>query len=354
MMSDVVEDDVNESQEENTSTVLPGQKLKKARENRNLGQEDIAKELKLDLRFVKALEEGRLNELPQPVYTAGYVRAYSKLVGLLPDEIVSEYSSYQKASTPSNTKTKKEKEQIPSHYRAVQTDLPKSFSVGSSQNEDKRKFNLLISLLAIVVVFAIIWHFSDKSSDPVISETTPGSNAESNTKNGASTGAEDGAADKKIIDLELPSPKSQTDENGLNQNKEQNVKLNQTSESEDKEIVNELVKNADKLTELSLHYNEDSWVDIRDATGKSIIRRLGVAGRSNTVSGIAPFEVLLGYSPGVSIEYDGKPFDMSEHSKKRVARFVIDEEAALAEEKATAQQNDNGGSAQGSSLPEDF
>ena len=330
MMSDVVEDDVKESQEESTSTVLPGQKLKKARENRNLAQEDIAKELKLDLRFVKALEEGRLNELPQPVYTAGYVRAYSKLVGLQPDEIVSEYSSYQKASTPSKPKTKKEKEQIPSHYRAVQTDLPKSFSVGSSQNEDKRKFNLLISLLALVVVFAIIWHFSSKSSDVPVSETTmPGANVGSNTKDGASTTIPEGSADKKIIDLELPTPEPQPIDNELKQTNEQKVNLDQSSEGDDKKIASELAKNADELTELSLHYNKDSWVDIRDATGKSIIRRLGVAGRSHTVSGIAPFEVLLGYSPGVSIEYDGKPYDLSAYSDQRVARFVLNSDGEV-------------------------
>jgi hypothetical protein len=85
----------------------------------------------------------------------------------------------------------------------------------------------------------------------------------------------------------------------------------------------ELLENAEKVSRISIHYAEDSWVDIRDATGKAIIRRLGVAGDSNIVSGVAPFEVLLGYSPGVSIEYNGKPYDMSAYNKQRVARFVL-------------------------------
>ena len=323
-MSDVAEEDVKEANEGFESSVQPGQKLKKARENRNLGQDDIAKELKLDLRFIKALEEGRISELPQPVYTAGYVRAYSKLVGLLPDEIVNEYTSYQKASVKNTTKSKKEKEQIPSHYRSVQTELPKSFSVGQSQSEDRKKFNLLVSILVIAVLFAIVWHFLNKSPDNISLDTSPGSGTKSEAAPGAATSGESG--DRQILDLPLPKPESQPVEEQPAQDSEQKVELKNPSGSDEKEIANELVKNAENLTELSLHYTHNSWVDIRDATGKSIIRRLGIAGRSNTVSGIAPFEVLLGYSPGVKIEFDGKPYDMSPYTDKRVARFVIDEQ----------------------------
>ena len=335
MMSDVVEEDAKESIAEETHSVMPGQKLKRARENRNLEQTDIAKELKLDLRFVKALEEGRFNELPQPVYTAGYVRAYSKLVGLMPDEIVSEYSTQQKASVK-KVSEKKEKEHIPSHYRHVQTDLPKSFSVGHSQGEDKRKFNILISILAVVVVFAIVWQISNKST-----ESSSGLPTESDVKQpgdvvpGAPEPAESlqkktgaiGTTEQKTIDLPLPKPAPQSSNSNLIQSTEQKLESASVTGEEIK-ITNELVDNADKITQLSIYYTEDSWVDIRDATGKPIIRKLGIAGRSSTVSGVAPFEVLLGYSPGVSIELDGKPYDMSPYSKKRVARFVLDEESS--------------------------
>ena len=47
-------------------------------------------------------------------------------------------------------------------------------------------------------------------------------------------------------------------------------------------------------------------MDIRDSTGKRLIRDLGAKGDKRRVSGVAPFQVLLGYGPGVKIEYDGK------------------------------------------------
>lgn len=329
-MSDVAEVDEKESRTDDVEKVLPGQRLKKARENRNLEQTDIAKELKIDLRFVKALEEEKFNELPQPVYTAGYVRAYSKLVGLAPDEIVPEYSAHQQASGTTRVK-KKEKEEIPSHYRAVQNSLPKSFSVGHTQSGDKRKINILISLLAIVVVFAIIWQVSNKSSEtetPVITIPEPAGEASqpAESQPPADETSVIDSTEQSTIKLPLPELKSGEPQANLTQD-------NQLAASEE-QVNAELVKNAEKITELSLHYTEDSWVDIRDATGKAIIRRLGMAGKSNIVSGVPPFEVLLGYSPGVSIEYDGKPYDLSDYSEKRVARFVLKRDGSVESSRA--------------------
>lgn len=367
-MSNVVEDDAKELTEEQAPTVTPGQKLQRARRNRNLEQSDIAKELKLDLRFVQALEEGRFKDLPQPVYTAGYVRAYSKLVGLKPDDIVSEYLEQQKASVKTGSK-KKEKEHIPSHYRHVQTDLPKSFSVGHSQSSDKRKFNILISVLAVVVVFAIVWQVSNRSSESTPSAVPADSNV-SPPANGAPAGQEkesspaensgaDGTTEQKTIDLPLPKLDPQSLGDNLQKSSEQTAEPANVV-TEEAGIAKELVDNAEKLTELSIRYNKNSWVDIRDATGKAIIRKLGLAGDSSTVSGIAPFEVLLGYSPGVSIELDGKPFDMSPYSKQRVVRFVMDESSAQSgssiKEKKQASKNKKKQDDQDSerTLPEDF
>jgi cytoskeleton protein RodZ len=64
-------------------------------------------------------------------------------------------------------------------------------------------------------------------------------------------------------------------------------------------------------------------VDIRDATGKALIRRLGKAGNSQTVEGVPPFNVVLGYTPGVKLEYNGEPYDLASHHRGPVARFVL-------------------------------
>jgi len=342
-MSDVAEE-VNHSTSEEPHTTLPGKRLRQARELRNLQQADIAKELKLDLRFIRALEEGRFNELPQPVYTAGYVRAYAKLVGLSPDEIVAEYTAYHKSSSSTKTKSRtKTKEHIPSHYRQVQDTLPKSFSVGNVQSDDKRKLNILISVLAVVVVFAIAWQLSSRQSDktapvtvdikqpaPDSSTGTGASNADDppikNAAPEAATGIPEGG-NPSTVQPESSAPATQPDGTGMIKSTDQSSGASSEQLTEEKEVTQELVRNADKMTELSIEFSADSWIDIRDATGKRIMRKLGHAGRSSTVSGIAPFDILLGYSPGVSIEYDGKPYDMRAHSDQRVSRFTLSDDS---------------------------
>ena len=77
-------------------------------------------------------------------------------------------------------------------------------------------------------------------------------------------------------------------------------------------------------TDLTLTFNRNSWVDIRDSTGKHLIRKLGIAGNTQKVTGVAPFQVLLGYGHGVTIEYNGNQVDFSAFQGDRVARFTLE------------------------------
>jgi len=77
-------------------------------------------------------------------------------------------------------------------------------------------------------------------------------------------------------------------------------------------------------TDLILTFTRNSWVDIRDATGKRLIRRLGIAGNSQKIKGVAPFQVLLGFGHGVTIEYNGKAVDFSAFQGNTVARFTLE------------------------------
>jgi cytoskeleton protein RodZ len=305
-MSDVVEAEVENTTAETDATPPPWDQLREAREQKNLQQSDIAKELKLDLRFVKALEEGRLDALPQPVYTAGYIRAYAKLVGLPADKIVGDYTSKQSTKLPEIASSS---EKVPARYRHLQTALPKSFSVSHEHMDEKKKVRLLVIVLVVVVALAIAWQITSK-----MTESTPASTKEV-SENGDLTGTQDSpesGADTGTTTIDLAIP-GQTSE-----------QQSSVTEPGDQQVTDTLQGNAKQMASILLRYSEDSWVDIRDATGKPLIRRLGTAGGSNKVTGVAPFEVLLGYSPGVSIEINGKPFDMSMYQKRPVARFILD------------------------------
>jgi cytoskeleton protein RodZ len=74
-------------------TRLPsfGEKLKQEREKRKITLEQISVTTKIGTRMLQALEEDKFNQLPGGIFNKGFVRAYSRAVGLDEDQTVADY-----------------------------------------------------------------------------------------------------------------------------------------------------------------------------------------------------------------------------------------------------------------------
>lgn len=59
-----------------------GAALRAEREKRNLAIDDVAKELKISPRQLRALESGDIASLPHPAYARGFIRSYGAWLGL--------------------------------------------------------------------------------------------------------------------------------------------------------------------------------------------------------------------------------------------------------------------------------
>jgi cytoskeleton protein RodZ len=68
-----------------------GEKLKQEREKRKITLEEISYSTKIGTRMLQALEENKFNQLPGGIFNKGFVRAYSRAVGLDEDQIVADY-----------------------------------------------------------------------------------------------------------------------------------------------------------------------------------------------------------------------------------------------------------------------
>ena len=69
-----------------------GARLMAARKQRQLTVENVARQLRLDVTVVNALESDDARQLPAPIFVQGYLRSYARLLGLPEDELVSEYT----------------------------------------------------------------------------------------------------------------------------------------------------------------------------------------------------------------------------------------------------------------------
>jgi len=65
--------------------------LKHERELRGVPLEEIAGATKIHIRFLKALEDNRLEELPGEVFVKGYIRSYARAIGSDVDEMLNTY-----------------------------------------------------------------------------------------------------------------------------------------------------------------------------------------------------------------------------------------------------------------------
>jgi cytoskeleton protein RodZ len=68
-----------------------GEKLKQEREKRKITLEQISVSTKIGTRMLQALEEDKFNQLPGGIFNKGFVRAYSRFVGLDEDQTVADY-----------------------------------------------------------------------------------------------------------------------------------------------------------------------------------------------------------------------------------------------------------------------
>jgi cytoskeleton protein RodZ len=96
-----------ESVRRKRETGLPsfGQKLKQEREKRNITLEQISVSTKIGIRMLQALEEDNFNQLPGGIFNRGFVRAYSRFLGLDEDQTIADYMQASGDALPVSTET---------------------------------------------------------------------------------------------------------------------------------------------------------------------------------------------------------------------------------------------------------
>ena len=71
-----------------------GERFRHAREARQMTIEEVAKRTHISLRYLHAIEQGDLNNLPETIYIRGFVKKYAELLDLPSQELLSAYPSH--------------------------------------------------------------------------------------------------------------------------------------------------------------------------------------------------------------------------------------------------------------------
>lgn len=74
---------------------------------------------------------------------------------------------------------------------------------------------------------------------------------------------------------------------------------------------------------VSLRVRAESWVQIKDGKGSTLLQRMLSAGETVTLSGALPLSVVVGRMDVTDVFIRGQPFDLVPVSRENVARFEV-------------------------------
>jgi len=295
---------VNEVEKEVTSLNKPGGRessgraLRKLREERNLSIAEVAQHLKYGVRQIEALEEDDFPNLPGMTFVRGMTRSYAKLLGGNPAELLNELEQ------------RRLPDQVTVDLRTTQIPFP---------DGSKRVTRLYayLSLLFVLVAAAIayewqyggfLWVASD--APKIESHAVEAAKAVSTTIQSESD---------RENNLEKADAFRDT-ENGLG-----NVSSSTFSkEALHLDAAGVAVKAAIGVKRIALEFYRESWVEIKQSDGKTLMSQLNPQGSRQFIQGTPPFVLIIGNAPNVRLLYNEVPVDLRPYFKVDVARVVLE------------------------------
>ena len=257
-----------------------GSLLAAARQQQKKTVEEIADNLNLSISQIKNIESDQTEGLPEATYVRGYIRSYSKLLGLEPEEVLKNYL---------NPNWQQSKSLI---------DMPSGIGELEEPRSETGKLLRGFGLLAIILVLGTgIFYFMGFELSSTKRETAPiQSTIDSNDTVTDIEASEEVSLSQSSADL--------TDQATLDVNTQ---------------ALSETVATHN----LIFNFQETSWVDIRDINNNRLAYQSYAQGEELRVNSESNLTVFLGNAAGVSVIYNGSNFDISNYTQGVYAKFSI-------------------------------
>ncbi len=292
-------------EEEKVAQVSAGEQLRHLREQKNLSAQDIANRLNLEARIIESIESDNFDSLPAATYVRGYLRSYAKILDADADAILAAY----------NNEAPDAPEIIPEVKHSTQT---------SSSDKPVKAVTYLISLSLFILLVA--WWYNQQLNKPVESSTDTVVEEEALPPPGL-------AYDIPVI-VHSPSPyysavPADTEDAPASLEENETAEAGGDSEAAaDEDAEDDYPLSVSSESEgpdsLVLTLSADSWIEVHDAFGERVFLGIAREGQVLSLRGTAPFNVLLGFSEGVAVEFNGEGFDAAPYTKGSIARFNLD------------------------------
>jgi cytoskeleton protein RodZ len=271
-----------------------GAELSAARQERGLGLQEVAQQLKFGLRQLEALEADRFEELPGGTFARGMVRSYARLLKIDPEPLLARLAGRFDAPD--------------SNQLAARFSQPVPFS-DAGRRSTLVYFGLSLAILVVVGGVAYQWRERGATGQQMAFVKPRAAEA---TKPVAVVEA------RKPVEVKRPDP------------------VAEDSKAEEKKAVEKkpapvIQAAAAAIPQASsgVHRivmrveSDEAWLEVTDGNGRQLVSSLNRAGAQRVVQGRGPFTFVIGNASHVRIEHNGREFDLKPHTRVEVARFTI-------------------------------
>ena len=262
----------------------PGRMLAQLRAERKLSTADVAQRLKYGVRQIEALEAEEFDKLPGATFVRVMVRGYAKLLDTDPQPLLDE---------------------LDQRYVPGEIDLDlrdKGIPFVHSGKRGTRAY-LALSLLALIVVAAILYEW--RAGTPLWSRFASNTPAPQRQSKAPPAAQPDAPRAETQIPTAAAAPSSAVAETPA-------TPAQQPSSG------------AGGEGRIRLEFDRESWVEIRDGDGKTLMSQLNPAGSRRVVVGRRPLSLVIGSGAAVRLIYNDKPVDLKPYIQIEVARLTLD------------------------------
>ncbi|MGR5000911.1 cytoskeleton protein RodZ [Vibrio celticus] len=306
-------------------TVAPaleaGTLLKNKRESLGLTQKQISDRLKLRVTLIQQIEENQFESDQVATFMRGYIRSYAKYVNL--DEKVV-LSALHHAGDAQH-----QEQEMLSFSRKTKT-----------EKHNSRIMILTWSIFAVIAGISSLWWWQNQQQDTL-------SQSLANTESSEELAVEESLA-PEFTSLEVIEAEQNEAGASVVEGTEGLAAISDAEDSSDAvtsadetpaqqatetEPTAEVAANAEAVeastapetvaNELVMQFSADCWIQVKDATGKTLSTGIKKAGQSLNLSGTAPYKVILGAPEGVSMTFASEPVDLSGYTSGKVARITL-------------------------------
>lgn len=297
-MSDTTQADHNSAAADAPRAQTAGQMLRQLREQAGMDPLLMASSLKVTPQKLQALEEDRLDELPDLTFARALAAAEARALGLDPATVLALMPNLKAGlpgAKPINT----------SFYRAGDQPAP-VISPGVSKTA-------MLVAGGLLVLAAVLWLL------PGLPQLNTGADGATTTV--AGTAGEGGVA-LEPLQAQLPAGAMLAEQGALPQ--AASAASAAAAASAPASAVSAPVEVGPGPNEVRLAATGDTWVSVRDATGNSLLNRAMTSGEIVVLNSDAmPLTINVGRKEAVRMTLRGEAFDLQPLSRTSAVRFQV-------------------------------